>query len=66
MGVFKKILLMAEEGDRDAMLKVAQEYREKWDFKKACYWYGKLGKTKEVEELKALLVTDTDDDDLFS
>ena len=62
MGYYKKILLMAEEGDRDAMLKVAEEYREKWDLKKAIYWYGKLNKTKEVEELKALLVVATDED----
>lgn len=54
MGIYKRLLTLAEEGNRDAIAKVALHYRERGDLKAAIYWYGKVGKAKEIEELKAL------------
>lgn len=65
MGMYKRILILAEEGDRDAMLKIAEGCREGRDLQRALYWYGKLNKTKEIEEIKASLAEDTEED-IFS
>ena len=66
MGYYKKVLMLAEEGNRDAVLQVAEMYRERKQYKQAINWYSKIGKTKEVEELNELIINNnTYEDDIF-
>lgn len=66
MGYYKKLRILAEEGNRDAMFQIAQVYREREHYANALFWYSKVGKTKEVEEMtKRLVVTSVYEEDIF-
>jgi len=67
MGYFKAISIRADEGDREAMLVMADSFRELGNYRQAMYWYGKLKKEKECEEMKSLLeVYNNEEEDIFT
>ena len=66
MGYYKKMLLLAEEGNRDAILQIAEMHREQKQYQQAINWYSKINKSKEIEELTALIKDkDAYEDDIF-
>lgn len=68
MGFFKKLSLLVEDGDRDAMNLAAELCRDGGNFQRAIQLYDKLGKDKEAQEIREILKakeTYEEDEDLF-
>jgi hypothetical protein len=67
VGFFKKLSLLVECGDRDAMTLAAELCRDGGNFQKALQLYDRLGKDKEVREIKELLKAQNtyEDEELF-
>ena len=55
MGYYKSLITLAEEGNRAAILQVAEMYRDKERYQQALHWYSQINKTKEIEELTKML-----------
>ena len=54
MGVFKNLLIQAEEGDKHAIETLASHCEKNGNINQAILWYKKLGNDKKVEELTKL------------
>lgn len=67
MGCWKSIKMLAEEGNRDAVLQAAEMYRSRSQYPMAIHWYSKIGKTKEIEELTKLIADSSSyaEEDIF-
>lgn len=68
MGFFKKLALLVDEGNRDAMAMAADQCRLGGNLHKALQLYDRLGKDKEAQEIRELLKTQNtyeEDEDLF-
>jgi hypothetical protein len=68
MGFFKKLALLVDEGNRDAMAMAADQCRHGGNLHKALQLYSRLGKDKEAQEIRELLKTQNtyeEDEDLF-
>jgi hypothetical protein len=68
MGYYKKILMLAQEGDRDAILTVANFCRDRGKLHTALFWYGQAHKTKEIAKIKALIASKKleEEEDIFA
>ena len=67
MGFYKKILMKAQEGDRDAILIAANCCRERGQLHTALFWYSQIQKGKEIAEIKLLLANKKyeEEEDIF-
>lgn len=61
MGLFKKLSILIEEGNRDSMLLAARLLRNS-NTNKAILLYEKLGLTKDAQELRDLLAFEAEED----
>jgi len=68
MGFFKKLALLVDEGNRDAMTMAADQCRLGGNLQRSLQLYEKLGKYTEAQEIRELLKTQNtyeEDEDLF-
>lgn len=59
MGYYKNLLILAEEGNRSAILQVAEWYRDRYMFKQAITWYKQINHTTEIKILNNLIAAES-------
>lgn len=55
MGYYKNLLICAQEGDKEAIRTIAQDYEMKKDYKQAIKWYSDISDNTSIKRLEKLL-----------